>query len=39
VVALTNNLNGSQESDAEFEACRLAVKAMLLSIPFSSQNF
>lgn len=39
VVALSNNIKGTLENDADFEACKLAIKAMVFSIPYSSQNF
>jgi len=35
VVALTTNIKGSQESDQDYEACTLAIKALLFSIPYS----
>ena len=38
VVALTNNINGTAKPEDE-EPCRLASKAMIYSVPFSTQNF
>jgi importin subunit beta-1 len=37
--ALTSNIQGISESDQEFEACKLSIKAMIFSIPFATQNF
>lgn len=36
MLALTNNIS---KEDANQESCRLAVKALLLSVPYASQNF
>ena len=38
IIALTNNIICSQNPQEE-EPCRLAVRAMLYSIPYASQNF
>jgi hypothetical protein len=39
VIALTNNISGKEENTAEFEPCKLAIKAMIFSVPYARQNF
>lgn len=39
IVALTNNINGNSGNPEDVEPCRLAIRAMVYSVPHASQNF